>query len=277
MLDPEGLSAHAGGFSSEAEWVTKATAALQTAAKGLVPHDLVVDLKMLYTAVTRCRNRLVLAETAKPPTGPWAKFTKAYEKLGLLTAHSLPVEAPADGSGKAETMMPDELVELGLDFVERVDPLGGDPEQVRKGVVQVGFVCECDFELRGDAPFPLTAFLSCVPLIWQAQRDYHNAIKFFKRAGEAAKDMLARVEAVAAHASAWEAVKRSAKEDWATREALAVDACADLLAVGLASEAAKLANLANGSDGTVVAPLVARLEALDRKWRSGGEGKGELE
>jgi hypothetical protein len=89
--------------------------------------------------------------------------------------------------------------------------------------------------------------------------------------------MLARVEAVAAHASAWEAVKRSAKEDWATREALAVDACADLLAVGLASEAAKLANLANGSDGTVVAPLVARLEALDRKWRSGGEGKGELE
>ena len=119
--------------------------------------------------------------------------------------------------------------------------------------------------------------MSCVPLIWQAQRDYHNAIKFFKRAGEAAKDMLARVEAVAAHASAWEAVKRSAKEDWATREALAVDACADLLAVGLASEAAKLANLANGSDGTVVAPLVARLEALDRKWRSGGEGKGELE
>lgn len=135
MLDPEGLSARAGHSSSESSskggWVTKSTAALQTAAKGAVPHDLVVDLKLLYTAVTRCRNRLVVAETIKPTTGPWAKFTKVYEKLGLVTPHSLAVEPSADGTNKAEIMMPDELVELGLDFVERVDPWGGDPEQVR--------------------------------------------------------------------------------------------------------------------------------------------------
>jgi len=198
---------------------------------------------MLYTAVTRCRNRLILAETGK--SAPWSKFSKAYEKLGLLTAHALPTEPPEHGGkvrtivgaappilslallsvsflsvfslsfrflslsplsclffalccsplfSQAETMMPDELVELGLDFVERVDPTGeSDPDQ--------------------------------------AQRDYHNAIKFFKRAGDLAKDMLQRVEAVAKHAAVWDAVKRAPREDWASREHLAVDACADLLQV----------------------------------------------
>ena len=50
--------------------------------------------------------------------------------------------------------------------------------------------------------------------------------------------------------------------------------------VGLASDAATFARLVNGSDCAVVAPLVKRLESLDRKWRRGnfsGETKVELE
>jgi len=50
--------------------------------------------------------------------------------------------------------------------------------------------------------------------------------------------------------------------------------------VGLASDAATFARLVNGSDCAVVAPLVKRLESLDKKWRRkhfSGEAKVELE
>jgi hypothetical protein len=102
--------------------VKQSSKALKALAQGKVPLELEVDLKNLYTAVTRCRTRLVLCETSATPQ--WTKLCKQYEKLGLVNSHSL-AETAEDGTGQQQQgMMPEELVELGLDFVERVDPEG---------------------------------------------------------------------------------------------------------------------------------------------------------
>jgi hypothetical protein len=50
-----------------------------------------------------------------------------------------------------------------------------------------------------------------------------------------AKEMVARVEVVAKHVAAWDAVKQTPKEDWTSRESLAADACTQLLSVLLDS------------------------------------------
>jgi len=214
------------------------TKSLQKLAKGKVPLALEVDLKNLYTAVTRCRNRLILCETSTEMP-QWAKFVKQYEKLGLVTDHPMS-ESSADGGGAVKGMMPDELVELGLEFVGRVDPEGGEPEQ--------------------------------------AKRDYHNAIKFFRRAGEQGKHMLERAEAMASHVDVWDQVKRLALEqptDWRAREGLAADAACDLVGVGLVTDAMKLCRLASSPavDLSVVQPLLGRLSKLDHKWRNDAEHK----
>jgi len=47
--------------------------------------------------------------------------------------------------------------------------------------------------------------------------------------------MVARVEVVAKHVAAWDAVKQTPKEDWTSRESLAADACTQLLSVLLDS------------------------------------------
>ena len=41
-----------------------------------LPEDLEVDLKMLYTAITRCRSRLVITETQV--TRAFAKFVQRF-------------------------------------------------------------------------------------------------------------------------------------------------------------------------------------------------------
>jgi hypothetical protein len=100
--------------------VKKSSKQLQELAKNVVPLDLEVDLKVLYTAVTRCRNRLVLCETNS--SAQWFKFVKLYNsKVRLACDHSLP--EVADG-GNAELLMPDELIDLGLKFIERFDIRG---------------------------------------------------------------------------------------------------------------------------------------------------------
>ena len=216
--------------AGEATFVHKASRGLMERVAGKVPLDLEVDLKILYTAVTRCRNRLVLCETTK--TAPWSKFSQAYERYGLVVNHTLPETAPEGGG---ETMMPDELVELGLNFIERVDPSGDDPGQ--------------------------------------AVRDCMNAVKFFRRAGEGAKPMVERTEAVERFVRAWNEVKRAPFDDPEAREALAVAAAADLVKVGLVSDAVRLCRLANSSDVAVVGPLVWRLLHLGDRWRSVAEAR----
>jgi hypothetical protein len=111
----------------------------------------------------------------------------------------------------------------------------------------------------------------------QSKRDYHNAIKFFRRAGEHGKLMLERAEAMARHATTYDQVKQLALDpdtssDWRAREVLAVEAASDLAGVGLVADALKLCRLAT-SDMSVVGPLLGRLAELDRKWRSDAEQK----
>ena len=99
------------------------------------------------------------------------------------------------------------------------------------------------------------------------QRDFSNAVKFFTRAGDIGKDMLARAKVLATHALVWDKVQRAGRADWREREQAAVDAAVDFAAVGLVKDAQRLCKLAS-SDTTVVRTLIERLGNLDDKWRA---------
>ena len=105
-----------------------------------------------------------------------------------------------------------------------------------------------------------------------AQRACFNAMKWFRSAGEPAKEMLARAEVVQRQATAWDAVK--ACGEWGERERLAAGMATELVAVGLIKDARRLCRLAS-DDPTVVAPLLARLDALDDSWRALGIKRAE--
>ena len=126
-----------------------------------IPLDLEVDFKILYTAITRCRNRLIICETGE--VRQWSKFQRVFEAAGLITKSNFLEE------GESQAMMADELVERGLDFIERVNAESGDPDQM--------------------------------------ERDYTNAIKDFERAN--VTDILQRARIAKKHVRVWDQIRRA--------------------------------------------------------------------
>ena len=67
-------------------------ALIQAAQERGLPEDLEVDLKMLYTAITRCRSRLVIAETRS--TNPFKKFAQRFRDADKQVRCMVPPPAP---------------------------------------------------------------------------------------------------------------------------------------------------------------------------------------
>jgi len=87
---------------------------LEIEAAGLdLPSELEVDLKMLYTAITRCRNRLVLCETDQ--SSVWKKFIRRFKE----TEQQVSTHEPPKGK-QATIMMPDEWRARGVQYVQNV-------------------------------------------------------------------------------------------------------------------------------------------------------------
>jgi superfamily I DNA/RNA helicase len=231
---PAAGSASGGGGGGSGSSKSKRSAQDMAKATGL-PLDLEVDFKVLYTAITRCRNRLVVCETGD--ARQWNKFKRQYESLGLITKMDLPESGEP---GKA--MMADELVERGLDFIERIDVENGDPEQM--------------------------------------ERDYGNAIKDFERAN--AVDLLQRARTAKKHAHVWDAIRRASDDTMererlasaAADDFLAVG-MGHLAARLCAMASGKSARVAEGGSASAAKLISQRLSELDRRWKSSlSQGSG---
>ena len=236
-----GLGSSAGGAGGEGKGA-KSKRSQQDAAKAAgLPLDLEVDFKVLYTAITRCRNRLVVCETGD--ARQWNKFKRYYESLGLITKMDLPESGEP---GKA--MMADELVERGLDFIERIDVENGEPEQV--------------------------------------ERDYMNAIKDFERAN--ALDLLLRARTAQKHARVWDEIRSASDDMVERERLASIAAGDFLavgmshLAARLCTMVSGKSMAAADGEGLTASTLIARrLTELDRRWkvaarRASARGGGDV-
>ena len=94
-------------------------ALIQAAKERGLPEDLEVDLKMLYTAITRCRSRLVIAETR--PTNQFKKIVQRFRDADKQVSGFVPSETE-------KTRMPDEWRATGMQFLRRAVDLGIDED-----------------------------------------------------------------------------------------------------------------------------------------------------
>jgi superfamily I DNA/RNA helicase len=83
-------------------------------ASGL-PHELARDLKLLYTAVTRCRSRLTLVETRRSPAGD--VMFRLLERWGLATTSEIAASFDLDAA-TGRQLSPAEWLTTGITLAD---------------------------------------------------------------------------------------------------------------------------------------------------------------
>ena len=226
---------------------------------GSVSKELEVDIKALYTAITRCRDRLVICESNTENNILWQKFKRFIvdeTKLGTVQNFA---ESKEDGA-KINAMMSDDCINLAIDFIEVAEECD-DPEQKKENYNNArNFVLQAQ---RADILKRLDCCMKHVDL-WDTLRRSNGSISH-SMAAETQGSMAESVE------------RNDEVPVWAKREELAVQASIDFLNEGMARDALKLCNLANSRDSSVVEPLMKRINNILGDWRQIANENPEIE
>ena len=252
----QGAMRQGGGIDSK---ILMANKHLSQLVEGKVNKELEVDMKMLYTAITRCRNRLVVCETNENENA-WGKFKRIiHNKLSLAMPCKL-AESVAEG-GEMKTMMPDEAMQHAIQFIEMGEDAHEPAEKLSGYNNAVTFLHMAE---RTDVLARVEVAKTHVN-VWDTLRRTSSASLGGGEGGGA--DAAANDDGAGGGSG-------TDGEGWKAREELAVQAAEDFLKVGMARHALEVCRLAS-DDLSVVQPIKTRLENMMRAWQTQAQAEPE--